>query len=180
MKAKTKPQPARTKRGPRPPSARRPLAKTPRGANAPAAGFRHLLVPVDFSVSGAGALAHAARLARPENARITLLHVLETPAYPAEFGYPIPTEQTQLAALKTRLEVLAARALPAPLTVKVLLRVGAPGREIVTAARRLRADLIVLTTHGRTGLARVLLGSTAERVVRHAPCAVLVVRRVAN
>jgi nucleotide-binding universal stress UspA family protein len=57
-----------------------------------------------------------------------------------------------------------------------LLRTGQPHTEIVEAARELGADLIVLSTHGHTGLTHALLGSTAEKVVRHAPCPVLVVR----
>ena len=57
-----------------------------------------------------------------------------------------------------------------------LVRTGAPTEEIVNAAKKLPADIIVISTHGRGGLKHVLLGSVAERVVRHAPCPVLVVR----
>jgi nucleotide-binding universal stress UspA family protein len=59
------------------------------------------------------------------------------------------------------------------------LREGAPYHEIITAAQDLRADLIIIATHGRTGLSRALMGSTAQRVVCHAPCPVLTLRRAA-
>ncbi len=60
---------------------------------------------------------------------------------------------------------------------KPVIRIGQPFHEIATGAKTLKADLIVVSTHGYTGLKHVLLGSTAERVVRHAPCPVLTVRR---
>jgi nucleotide-binding universal stress UspA family protein len=63
-----------------------------------------------------------------------------------------------------------------PLVEKYLVRNGRSFHEIVSAARSLKSDLIVISTHGRTGLSRALLGSTTERVVQHAPCPVLVVR----
>jgi nucleotide-binding universal stress UspA family protein len=66
--------------------------------------------------------------------------------------------------------------LPAKMVERVLVRYGTPFAEITDAARTLKADLIILTTHGYTGLKHVFMGSTAERVVRHAPCPVLTVR----
>jgi len=78
---------------------------------------------------------------------------------------------------QAHLQELANQLLPPGLAEKLVVRVGVPYHEIVEAAGELQADLIVITTHGHTGLKHVLLGSTAEWVVRHAPCPVLTVRR---
>jgi universal stress protein A len=78
---------------------------------------------------------------------------------------------------ETELRTLASREIPAEINGDTLVRHGLPGEEIVETARELPADLIVISTHGRTGLAHVVIGSVAEQVVRHAPCPVLVLRR---
>jgi nucleotide-binding universal stress UspA family protein len=76
---------------------------------------------------------------------------------------------------KKQLETLR-RTIDAEIPSKTLLRVGSPQVEIINAAKESGIDVIILSTHGRTGLAHVFLGSTAERVVRHAGCPVLIVR----
>lgn len=136
-----------------------------------------ILVPIDFSTTGLKALPHAVLLARQNEAEIILLHVVEPPFYPSEFGYLVPDDLKLAEKAKTRLEVLAARDVPAPLRAESAVRIGTPYQEIIEAARTSKADLIVLTTHGRTGISHAFLGSTAERVVRQAPCPVLTVRR---
>ena len=75
-----------------------------------------------------------------------------------------------------RLARLAQEQVPAQFRANTLVRVGKPYHEITSAARELNIDLIVISTHGYTGLKHVVLGSTAERVIRHAPCPVLTVR----
>ena len=88
----------------------------------------------------------------------------------------LETDKTKEAA-KGRLETLSRQArIPARMLEKLLVRFGTPFAEIADAARSLKVDLIILTTHGYTGLKHVFMGSTAERVVRHAPCPVLTVR----
>jgi universal stress protein A len=75
------------------------------------------------------------------------------------------------------LTLLAAKnGIPDEVLHKILVRTGSPFHEITEAARTLKVDLIIIATHGRSGLTRALLGSTAERVVRHATCPVLVLR----
>jgi nucleotide-binding universal stress UspA family protein len=134
--------------------------------------LKRILVPVDFSDCSKKALQYAVRFARQFSAELTLLHVV--PRYPAvpEMG-PIDLEtvqdgRTQLEIVRLTIGDLA--------TCHTLLRTGTPHMEIVEAAKAQDIDLIILATHGHKGLTRVLLGSTAERVVRQAPCPVLVVR----
>jgi universal stress protein A len=139
-----------------------------------------ILVPVDFSGPSRKALDYATVLAQQFNAKLTLLHVIEpvaTPDFAATFPLVMENDETKATA-KQRLEKLAQSAGIPPGTVeKILVRFGRSFHEISDAARTLKTDLIVISTHGYTGLKHVLLGSTTERVVRHAPCPVLVVRQ---
>lgn len=142
--------------------------------------IRRVLVPVDFSEPAAKALQYAASFARQFNAKITVLHVCPVPYYPAEMGgFPttIPVNEPPAGVIKKQLDSLARRLIPAELRDRNLIRVGPAFDEICNAARKLKTDLIVIATHGYKGLKHIMLGSTAERVVRHAPCPVLVVRQ---
>ncbi len=134
-----------------------------------------ILVPIDFSAPSVKALEYALRLAKDFNARLTLLHVLEVLAVPEFATYPIVPDSDRIDDMKKKLTQLAAKQGDPDLLEAVKVRVGPPFREITRAAESLNMDLIVIATHGYTGLAHVLLGSTAERVVRHARCPVLVV-----
>ena len=138
--------------------------------------LRHILVPVDFSPNARRALQLANPLAARFHARITLLHVVEPVVYPGEMGILVPDSTNTSVASRRQLAMLAHKFIPKKLQGKIAVRTGSPYYEIAEAARQLKMDLIVLTTHGYTGLKRVLLGGTAERVVRHAPCPVLTVR----
>jgi nucleotide-binding universal stress UspA family protein len=139
----------------------------------------HILVPVDFSAASKKAIAYADAFAATFGSRITLIHVLEPMVLPAEFGYvPPPTledEARQIEAIRARLREAAA-AMESARKADVAVHVGRPWQEITVAATELGADLLVITTHGRTGIKHVLLGSVAEKIVRHAACPVLVVR----
>ena len=142
--------------------------------------LKHILVPVDFSDTSKKALQYAVPFAAQFGASITLLHVIEPFALPAELGYvPPEVEQAGRTAMKASLENLAERCqqqLGIKCRSQASVRMGVPWHEITTAARASAADLIIIATRGRTGIQHVLVGSTAERVVRHAPCPVLVVR----
>lgn len=142
--------------------------------------FARILVPTDFSRHAAQALRYAVPLARQVGGQISLLHVLEWPVIPATLGAAMTDEVRITSAVKQRLDELARTTLPAELLGKTLVRVGRAYQDIAESARGLRMDLIVIATQGRTGVKRALLGSTAERVVRHAPCPVLTVRPVAH
>lgn len=141
-----------------------------------------ILVPVDFSDTSTKALQYAVPFGAAFDAEVVLLHVLQPYSIPVELGY-LPPEwvENQQAFAKSALDELGKlciREIGARARSQVLVREGVPWQEIITAAQELRADLIILATHGHTGLQHVLLGSVAERVVRHAPCPVLVVRDV--
>jgi nucleotide-binding universal stress UspA family protein len=141
--------------------------------------LRRILVPLDFSGKSRQALQYALPLASAVGARIILLHVLKRnyTLGEASFAY-LPLDTAPLIKeAKARLRSMAIQLKSPDLIEKMIVRVGIPYDEITAAARRLKADLIVIATHGYTGLTHVLLGSTAERVVRHAPCPVLTVRR---
>jgi nucleotide-binding universal stress UspA family protein len=140
--------------------------------------IKDILVPVDFSEPSLKALKYALAFAEQFGAKLFLLHVVEPVVVPDFASVPMPMDNNRLAtSAKARLEHLCKRrGLERRLVHKKLVRTGTPFREITDAARALKVDLIVIATHGYTGLAHAILGSTAERVVRHAPCPVLTVR----
>ena len=149
-----------------------------RTAVKPSLKLKQILVPIDFSNCSKKALQYALPLAREHQAAITLLYVVP-PAYGAgEYG---GIDYAQLeAGMKQdgerELAKLAVDEVRGEISTDTLVRIGSPAREVVETARSLPADLIVISTHGRTGLKHVLLGSVTEHVVQRAPCPVLVVR----
>jgi nucleotide-binding universal stress UspA family protein len=140
--------------------------------------LQSILVPVDFSWPSKKALQYAVPFAEQFGAKITLLFVAEPRVVPAELGFIPPAFQEDDFIHKSieRLNELAAQAMPERVLEKTLVGSGVPFQEITESARGLKSDLIILATHGHAGWKHALLGSTAERVVRHAPCPVLVVR----
>lgn len=130
-----------------------------------------LLVPLDFSGKSRQALRYAVPIAEKFTAKIHLVHVLPTPAKAALADLP----RLKLAALKRLGEMSAL--LPPRLRTGNAVLVGKPAEQILQLAEKNEIDLIVLTTTGRAGLQRVLVGSTAESIMRHAACPVLSVRR---
>jgi nucleotide-binding universal stress UspA family protein len=137
--------------------------------------IKQVLYATDFSDSAKAALPIACALARNYEARLILLHVRPAPASVAgEFGGIVPGPGEPDESVKSRLTQM----LPADFTGRVECRVGDgdAAEEIVAVADRTGCDLIVLGTHGRTGLARLLVGSVAEAVLRTATCPVLTVK----
>jgi nucleotide-binding universal stress UspA family protein len=140
----------------------------------------HILVPTDFSMYADRALAYAVRLATALQSRLTLLHVihstlLEVPGMetePTYHTYLHELEETVSQTLQGMCQQLRDAGIPGDIAIVH----GVPYHEIIEIAAAKNVDLIVMGSHGRTGLAHVLLGSVAERVVRLAPCSVLVVR----
>ncbi len=143
---------------------------------------RSILVPTDFSECARHAVPVAASLARLTGARVLCLHVVEPVVQPV--GWTPVAEPMPAPELGERLEQSAGRDLPAfskseefaGLEVEDVIVHGEPAAEIVRAAEERGAGLIVISSHGRTGLGRIIFGSTAESVVRHARCPVLVVK----
>ena len=145
------------------------------------ATIRRMLVPTDFSEGAASGLEWARALARALGAEIVLLHVVDLGATwiplsgPAVFPAPVPpasvAQVTDLA--QDALEGLAKNA---PEVTQRLVRTGHPREQIPEVAREVGADVIVMGSHGRRGVAHLLIGSVAEHVVRHATIPVLIVR----
>jgi len=141
--------------------------------------LKMILVPIDFSVCSKKALQYALPLAKQHGAAITLLYVAPKPTYAvSEFGAVDygAFESDMIAGGEKDLAALAARDVPGIIPSDTVVRSGSPASEIVALAKDLPVDLIVISTHGRTGLTHVVLGSVAEHVVRYAPCPVLIVR----
>jgi nucleotide-binding universal stress UspA family protein len=142
--------------------------------------LKRILVPVDFSPLSKKALQYAVRLAREFEAEVHLFHVVEPEIPPAFDGFMIapPTVSNGSSAqCAGQLKALVSSVRTAGVTrVGSGVRSGLAAIEIVEAAKELDVDLIVIATHGYTGWKHFAIGSTAERVVRAAPCPVLVVR----
>ncbi len=119
---------------------------------------------------------YAIPLAAQFGVRITMLHVVEPVIYPTEMAIVVTNEKIAVNASRRHLAELGQKLVPDKLRGKMIVRGAQPYFEITEVAREMKSDLIVLTTHGYTGIKRVLLGGTAERIVRHAPCPVLTVR----
>jgi glycine betaine transporter len=144
--------------------------------------YHRILWPTDFSPLAAAALPHALKLAVDSGAELVVLHVLPTPAVYAvpdmsgAIWQRIEDETRAIGEAKLRRVTEQIKARAPRLRARNLLVQGVPFDQIVRAAKRLRCDLIVLATHGRTGLRHAVMGSVAENVVRRASCPVLTVR----
>lgn len=144
-----------------------------------------ILVPTDFSEYSDRAFAWALEMAEKWRATLELLHVVPTPTYPpmmiGESGFnPADYESSLRDDAQKQVAAMAGRADKPGVAIKTTVVVGSPFHDICTIAEQAKSDLIVVGSHGRTGLSHILLGSVAERVVRHAPCPVLVVGKGAQ
>jgi nucleotide-binding universal stress UspA family protein len=142
---------------------------------------RTIVHPSDFSPASARARALAVELARQNGARLIVAHVLPPVVPAATEGFLSPGTYASIAEAgrrdaQRRLDAMVARARTDGVRAESLLLQGLPAEQIVRAARSKRADLVVLGTHGRSGLPRLVLGSVAERVIGLARCPVLTVR----
>ena len=146
--------------------------------------LRRILVPIDFSENSKKALRYAQSFAEQFGAGLDLLHVVEPTIRPE--GYmimPAALEGRTVARMNEREQQLAnlrRREIGKRIKGETIVHMGKPSREIINLAKAKKVDLIIIATHGYTGMKHVLLGSTAERVVRRAPCPVLVVREKEN
>src|SRR5262249_19362668 len=142
--------------------------------------IKRILLPTDFSTYSATATKYACELATKFDAELHLLHTLEvhlasTPTFGMGLALPQYVHESRAAAEKALAGVLDPQWAAGRNVVQAVVE-RSPKVEIVRDARTQEVDLIVLATHGRTGLAQVLIGSVAEGVVRTAPCPVLTVR----
>ncbi|MEQ2006667.1 MAG: universal stress protein [Limisphaerales bacterium] len=143
--------------------------------NSPDPRWQRILVTTDFSPASLVAVRYARALAQLRNAGLTVLNIIE----PFHVDWKMDTSERQrddhAEAARAMAELAAAELCGLP-NARTELRPGQPAEAIAEFARVMQAELLVIATHGRTGLARALLGSVAEHVVRRATCPVLVVR----
>lgn len=146
--------------------------------------LKKILCPVDFSGSSRKALDHALYLAKVADAQVDLIHVCNVPHYVrpdlmvwVESGGARPMSEIAREQAQVEMSELVAHLDPeSARRVSAQVYVGSPAASIIKFAEDHLVDLIVMGTHGRTGLEHLMLGSVAEKVVRRAPCPVLVVR----
>jgi nucleotide-binding universal stress UspA family protein len=142
--------------------------------------LRKILVPIDFSEYSKKALHYAIPFARQFHAKILLLYVVEPTIYPADFSFGqigMPNVENELRVKgEQELQELITNEIKGLVPAEGLVKVGLPFVEVVSFAKEEGIELIIVATHGHTGVEHVLFGSTAEKIVRKAPCPVLVVR----
>lgn len=148
------------------------------------ASNRKYLVPVDFSKASDAAVDHAVKLAREHKGEVVLLHVIPTSALmmtgpDAASGTMIAeVERAQLGEAQKQMEKLVRRKKLKPGSFQpVIVKSGDPAQVIADRAKKMRAAMIVMGSHGRTGLKRLVLGSVAERTLRYSRCPVLIVKK---
>ncbi len=143
-------------------------------------GVKKILIPIDFSDYSKAALRYAINFAKCCEAEMYLIYVVEPAIYPPDFSMgqiaipSVNTEWDQRA--KDELANLAKSEIPADVKTKTIIKTGKPFIEIIETAAEEDIDLIIIATHGHTGVEHILFGSTAEKVVRKAPCPVLTLR----
>ena len=142
--------------------------------------IKKVLVPIDFSDYSKAALRYAVSFAKMFKAEMILVYVVEPVIYPPDFSMgqiAIPSVNTEWdVKAKEELNKLASNEIPKEIKVTTLIKTGKPFLEIIDTAAELDTDIIIIATHGHTGVEHILFGSTAEKVVRKAPCPVLTLR----
>lgn len=140
--------------------------------------LKKILVPIDFSEPSLKALRYAVPFAEEFGATISLVHIREPIPYPVDItNISSPSVPgIEEAEAKRKLYDLAYHEIEELVPIDVHVRSGKAPDEIVNLAKALETDLIIIATHGYKGVMHFVMGSTAEKVVRHAPCPVLVVR----
>jgi universal stress protein A len=142
--------------------------------------LQRILVPIDFSDHSKNALKYAISFAQQFKASIDLIYVVEPTVYPADFsfgqiGFPNVEDELQVHG-NEELENLIKNEIAGKVTSRKVVRTGKPFYEINQYALERDIDLVIIATHGHSGMEHILFGSTTEKVVRKAPCPVLVVR----
>lgn len=142
--------------------------------------IKKILVPIDFSDYSKKALHYTVKFAKSFDAELFLVYVIEPLVYPADLSMGqmvIPQSEVNLSEkAKSELEELATNEIGDSLKYNILIKTGKPFMEVIETASEIDADLIIIATHGHTGVEHLLFGSTAEKIVRKAPCPVLTLR----
>jgi len=143
--------------------------------------LKHIVVATDYSENSLPALETAFNLTLETTATLYLVHVIEVPATapalaPAVAPVEPPIEELREQAIGRLEDLIPEDWKEGVISLETVILVGTPSREIANFAREKDADMIIVGTHGRRGLSRILMGSTAEALLREAPCQVLVVK----
>jgi nucleotide-binding universal stress UspA family protein len=142
--------------------------------------FKKILVPIDFSEYSLQALKYVADFAKVFDSEVLLIYVVEPIIYPPDLSIgqiALPTLNYQVdEKAKEELDRVAKEELDPNTTVQTIVKLGKPYLEILEVAKVEDVDLIIISTHGHTGVEQILFGSTADKVVRKAPCPVLTLR----
>ncbi|MDI6804675.1 MAG: universal stress protein [Bacteroidota bacterium] len=142
--------------------------------------LKKILVPIDFSDFSKNALKYAVPFAKQFGAEIILVYVVEPTIYPADFSFGqvgFPSMEAEIYKRgKTELDKLAEKEIQGIVQARTRVETGKPFVEINRVAKEEEVDLIIIATHGHTGVEHIIFGSTAEKVVRKAPCPVLSIR----
>jgi nucleotide-binding universal stress UspA family protein len=138
--------------------------------------FQHILCPVDFDANSLAAVALARDVAVKYGGKLCLFHVARIPAADMDAPVAIEPHPHWETSAQARLREAAAQILGQSVAYETVVKGGIPESSIIEAVSELNIDLIVMASHGRTGLAHLVLGSVAEEVVRLAPCPVMVVK----
>ncbi|MCK9209537.1 MAG: universal stress protein [Ignavibacteriaceae bacterium] len=142
--------------------------------------FSKILVPIDFSDFSKSALKYAVTFAQQYHSKLILIYVMEPVIYPPDFSMgqiTLPTVNFEMdKRAKEELDKLAESEISSLVQVQTVIKTGKPFVEIIDTAKEEDADLIIISTHGHSGVEHILFGSTADKVVRKAPCPVLTLR----
>lgn len=138
--------------------------------------FKRILAPVDFDASSLKALEFGAKLAKQTDGTVFILHIVPVDMDVSGMPQYVDLIKRQESLDREKLTAIAKEHLP-DVKWEILDKMGQPADVIDEVATQLPADVIVMVTHGRRGLARLVEGSIAEKVLRHAPCPVLAVRQ---
>lgn len=142
--------------------------------------IKKVLVPIDFSDYSKNALKYAAEFSKHFKAKMYLIYVIEPIIYPADFSMgqvAIPSTDIDITKrAEEELQNLVKNSIDPSVEVETITKTGKPFVEINETAKEKDIDLIIMATHGHTGVEHMLFGSTAEKVVRKAPCPVLTLR----
>ncbi len=142
--------------------------------------LKKILCPTDFSDYSLYALDYAIGFAKLYKAKLLLLHVVDIFLHDPAYFAPYVPDRAMFTGYEenaqARLKELVKKKVPKGIETEVIVKEGRAFVEIVRTAKKKKADMIVIATHGRTGLSHVMFGSTAEKVVRKSPCPVLSIR----
>lgn len=155
-------------------------ASPPSSPKSSSLSIHNILVPIDFSVHSKNALRYAVSMAEQYGASLHLIYVIEPMIYPADLGFgqvvmPGVEEELRIKSEK-ELQNLIEREIDDSIKADSVVRLGKPHQEILREVDEKKIDLVVLASHGHTGVEQILFGSTAMRIVRLAKCPVLTIR----